>query len=63
MMKWVSNFVQLKIFQDLLGPVPEGYESYFRARFPRLLIEIYKVLIDHCKDERMFRRYFAWSQA
>ncbi|CAM6021866.1 unnamed protein product [Sphagnum balticum] len=48
--------------QDLLGPVPEGYESYFRARFPRLLIEIYKVLIDHCKDERMFKRYFAWSQ-
>lgn len=47
------------LWQEILGPVPEGYENYFAARFPRLLIEVYKVLYQHCKEERMFRRYFS----
>ncbi|XP_022769421.1 serine/threonine-protein kinase/endoribonuclease IRE1b-like [Durio zibethinus] len=43
--------------QELLGPVPEGYEGYFSSRFPKLLIEVYKVLYKHCKGEKFFQKY------
>ncbi|KAJ7966988.1 putative Kinase [Quillaja saponaria] len=43
--------------QKLLGPVPEGFESYFSSRFPRLLIEVYKVVCMYCKDEGFFHKY------
>ncbi|KAF3970774.1 hypothetical protein CMV_005550 [Castanea mollissima] len=30
--------------KELLGPVPEGFDSYFSSRFPKLLIEVYNVI-------------------
>ncbi|KAF7829067.1 serine/threonine-protein kinase/endoribonuclease IRE1a isoform X1 [Senna tora] len=44
--------------QDLVGPVPEGFNDYFANRFPRLLIEVYKVICKYCKAEECFQRYF-----
>ncbi|XP_004300122.1 PREDICTED: serine/threonine-protein kinase/endoribonuclease IRE1b-like isoform X2 [Fragaria vesca subsp. vesca] len=43
--------------QELLGTVPEGFDSYFSSRFPKLLIEVYKVLYKYCKEEEFFRKY------
>ncbi|KAJ1403837.1 WD40/YVTN repeat-like-containing domain superfamily [Sesbania bispinosa] len=44
--------------QELVGPVPEGFNDYFASRFPRLLIEVYKVICKYCKDDECFQRYF-----
>ncbi|CAK8561941.1 unnamed protein product [Lathyrus sativus] len=44
--------------QELVGPVPEGYNDYFASRFPRLLIEVYNVICKYCKEEKCFQRYF-----
>lgn len=43
--------------QELLGSVPEGFDGYFSGRFPKLLIEIYKVLYKYCKEEKFFQKY------
>ncbi|KAM7260337.1 hypothetical protein ACFE04_016078 [Oxalis oulophora] len=40
--------------QELLGPIHEGFDSYFASRFPKLLIEVYKVLYEYCKEEQIF---------
>jgi serine/threonine-protein kinase/endoribonuclease IRE1 len=45
----------------ILGSLPEGYYRYFASRFPRLLIEVYKVMCVHCKDEEAFSKYFKGS--
>lgn len=47
-----------KEIQEILGPLPDGFDSYFSIRFPRLLIEVYRVIQSHCKDEDIFRKYF-----
>ncbi|GMY22975.1 serine/threonine-protein kinase/endoribonuclease IRE1a isoform X1 [Fagus crenata] len=47
-----------KQIQVLVGPVPEGYDSYFAIRFPKLFIEVYKVVYRHCMEEECFQRYF-----
>ncbi|KAK7250757.1 hypothetical protein RIF29_33413 [Crotalaria pallida] len=44
--------------QELVGPVPEGFNDYFASRFPKLLIEVYKVICLYCKEEECFQRYF-----
>ncbi|CAH8361758.1 unnamed protein product [Eruca vesicaria subsp. sativa] len=44
--------------QELVGTVPEGYDQYFSVRFPKLLIEVYRVISMHCKEEEVFRKYF-----
>lgn len=44
--------------QELLGHVPEGFESYFSNRFPKLLIEVYKVLKRYCGEEKLLLKYF-----
>ncbi|CAN8271260.1 unnamed protein product [Cochlearia groenlandica] len=44
--------------QELVGTIPEGYDEYFAVRFPNLLIEVYKVIFLHCKEEEVFRKYF-----
>ncbi|XP_028795298.1 serine/threonine-protein kinase/endoribonuclease IRE1a isoform X2 [Neltuma alba] len=44
--------------QELVGPIPEGFNHYFSSRFPRLLIEVYKVICKYCKAEECFQRYF-----
>jgi hypothetical protein len=48
-------------FQGILGSLPEGFDRYFASRFPKLLIEVYKVLWVHCKDEEAFSKYFKGS--
>ncbi|XP_062189270.1 serine/threonine-protein kinase/endoribonuclease IRE1-like [Phragmites australis] len=45
----------------LLGSLPEGFDRYFSSRFPKLLIEVYKVMWAHCKDEEAFSKYFNGS--
>ncbi|OMO83388.1 hypothetical protein COLO4_22561 [Corchorus olitorius] len=47
-----------KEIQNLVGPVPEGFDGYFASRFPRLFIEVYKVVYTHCKEEENFQKYF-----
>ncbi|KAK8716887.1 hypothetical protein V6N13_044180 [Hibiscus sabdariffa] len=42
--------------QELVGPVPEGFYGYFDCRFPRLFIEVYKVVSRHCREEEFFQR-------
>ncbi|KAJ0241909.1 Serine/threonine-protein kinase/endoribonuclease IRE1a [Hirschfeldia incana] len=44
--------------QELVGTVPEGFDEYFTVRFPKLLIEVYRVISVHCKEEEVFRKYF-----
>ncbi|KAL8160467.1 hypothetical protein V2J09_002004 [Rumex salicifolius] len=44
--------------KELIGSLPEGVDDYFICRFPRLLIEVYKVVIHHCRSEKIFERYF-----
>ncbi|KAK7406943.1 hypothetical protein VNO78_08579 [Psophocarpus tetragonolobus] len=46
--------------QELIGPVPQGFNDYFASRFPRLLIEVYKVICKNCKDDECFQRYFRY---
>ncbi|XP_060192086.1 serine/threonine-protein kinase/endoribonuclease IRE1a isoform X1 [Lycium barbarum] len=48
--------------QEILGAVPEGFDGYFRSRFPQLLIEVYKVMSEYCKDEDCFQKYFTSSE-
>ncbi|KAL5557696.1 hypothetical protein UlMin_033907 [Ulmus minor] len=43
--------------QELLGPVPEGFDDYFYSRFPKLLIEVYKVMHSFCRAEEFFQKY------
>ncbi|KAL9378207.1 hypothetical protein Peur_029542 [Populus x canadensis] len=43
--------------QELVGPVPEGYDNYFASRFPKLLIEVYKVVCKYCREEEWFQKY------
>ncbi|KAL5754249.1 hypothetical protein ACOSP7_022469 [Xanthoceras sorbifolium] len=47
-----------KDIQELVGPVPEGFDGYFASRFPRLLIEVYKVVCRYCREEECFQKYF-----
>ncbi|KAL1315941.1 serine/threonine-protein kinase/endoribonuclease IRE1a-like isoform X2 [Arachis hypogaea] len=44
--------------QELVGSVPEGFNDYFASRFPRLLIEVYRVIYEYCKEDQCFQRYF-----
>ncbi|XP_039166397.1 serine/threonine-protein kinase/endoribonuclease IRE1a isoform X2 [Eucalyptus grandis] len=36
--------------KEILGPVDDGLDAYFAIRFPRLLIESYKVVSQICKE-------------
>lgn len=51
-----------KEIQGILGQVPEGFESYFSTRFPRLIIEVYKVFHAYCLEEDIFQKYFRGNQ-
>ncbi|CAO2817479.1 unnamed protein product [Amaranthus hypochondriacus] len=44
--------------QEVLGSVPEGFDSYFTARFPNLLIEVFRVIYDYCWEEELLGKYF-----
>ncbi|XP_071702118.1 serine/threonine-protein kinase/endoribonuclease IRE1a-like [Rutidosis leptorrhynchoides] len=43
--------------QGLLGTLPEGVDDYFASRFPKFLMEVYKVMYSNCKEEEWFRKY------
>lgn len=47
-----------KEVQEVLGSVPTGFESYFSSRFPKLLMEVYKVLKPFCAEEEAFLKYY-----
>lgn len=47
--------------QEILGPVPEGFDRYFSSRFPKLLIEVYKLVCRYCREEDSFSKYFKSS--
>ncbi|KAL5744199.1 hypothetical protein ACOSQ2_027315 [Xanthoceras sorbifolium] len=47
-----------KEIQELVGPVPEGFDGYFASRFPRLLIEVNKDVCRYCREEECFQKYF-----
>ncbi|KAJ0968867.1 hypothetical protein J5N97_021744 [Dioscorea zingiberensis] len=47
-----------KELQEILGPLPEGFNNYFSKRFPNLLIEVYKVASNYCREEDCFQKYF-----
>ncbi|KAK9471191.1 uncharacterized protein V1510DRAFT_215417 [Dipodascopsis tothii] len=44
--------------QASLGPVPDGFLTYFSRRFPNLLLHIYYVVRDNLRGEPNFQRYF-----
>ncbi|KAK9284681.1 hypothetical protein L1049_023857 [Liquidambar formosana] len=50
-----------KEIQEILGPVPEGFDGYFAIRFPKLLIEVYKVVYRYCREEECFQKYLKSS--
>ncbi|GAB4833030.1 hypothetical protein Ancab_007053 [Ancistrocladus abbreviatus] len=50
-----------KEIQETLGSVPGGFDSYFMSRFPRLLIEVYKVIHRYCREEELLGKYFRSS--
>ena len=49
------------ILQKTFEPFPEGFEMYFRERFPRLLLDVFGVLQRHCKEEDAFKNYFSYT--
>lgn len=40
-----------------IGARPEGFDSYFSTRFPKLLIEVYQIFLTHCADEEVFQKF------
>ncbi|KAJ9541862.1 hypothetical protein OSB04_028368 [Centaurea solstitialis] len=51
-----------KELRDVLGPVPTGFEYYFSSRFPKLLMEVYKVLHKYCGKEEFLHKYYKEGQ-
>lgn len=44
--------------QEAVGPLHEGFDSYFASRFPSLLTEVYEAVLKYHMKERFFCRYF-----
>lgn len=58
----LNHYRELPVeIQEILGPVPEGFDEYFATRFPKLLIEVYRVMSMYCKEEECFIKYFKCS--
>lgn len=51
-----------KEIQEILGPVPDGFNGYFASRFPRFLIEVYGIMNEYCKEEKWFGNYLNRNQ-
>eukprot|EP01105_Mastigella_eilhardi_P025885 TRINITY_DN71_c1_g4_i2.p1 TRINITY_DN71_c1_g4~~TRINITY_DN71_c1_g4_i2.p1 ORF type:complete len:575 (-),score=124.35 TRINITY_DN71_c1_g4_i2:19-1743(-) len=49
--------------QAALGPLPDGFLTYFTARFPRLVMHTYALIAKHCAGERVFQTYFTTDPA
>lgn len=55
----LNHFRELpKDLQEILSPVPDGFDYYFSRRFPKLFMEVYKVVYRFCKDDDFFKKYF-----
>ncbi|KAF5195300.1 Serine/threonine-protein kinase/endoribonuclease IRE1 [Thalictrum thalictroides] len=55
----LNHYIELpKEIQEILRPVPDGFNGYFAGRFPRFLIEVYKICYKFCKEEEWFIKYF-----
>ncbi|XP_022103307.1 serine/threonine-protein kinase/endoribonuclease ire-1-like [Acanthaster planci] len=48
--------------KESLGPVPDGFVHYFTSRFPQLLPHVYQAIGQHCKEERVFQKYYPQPQ-
>ncbi|CAI9115827.1 OLC1v1016828C1 [Oldenlandia corymbosa var. corymbosa] len=48
----------IKLILGSLEVNPTAYYNYFGTRFPNLLIQVYKVMKQHCRHEEVFARYF-----
>ncbi|KAL8245634.1 hypothetical protein R6Q59_006850 [Mikania micrantha] len=55
----LNHYRELPIeIRDVLGSVPTGFESYFSSRFPKLVMEVYKVLQIYCGEEEFLCKYY-----
>lgn len=55
----LNHYRELPVeIQEILGPVPEGFDGYFGSRFPKLLMEVYRVMHKYCREEEGFNKYF-----
>ncbi|ERM96473.1 hypothetical protein AMTR_s00001p00257570 [Amborella trichopoda] len=53
-----THYNQLpKHIQELLGPIPSGFYSYFASRFPNLLLEVYKIVYQYCREEVWYKNF------
>ncbi|XP_058187193.1 serine/threonine-protein kinase/endoribonuclease IRE1a-like isoform X2 [Rhododendron vialii] len=58
----LNHYLELPLeIQKILGPVNEGFDGYFRSRYPNLLMEVYKVMHQYCREEKGFNKYFKGS--
>ncbi|XP_038069445.1 serine/threonine-protein kinase/endoribonuclease IRE1-like [Patiria miniata] len=48
--------------KESLGPVPDGFVHYFTSRFPKLLPHVYQAVGQHCREERVFQKYYPQPQ-
>ncbi|CAN6463978.1 unnamed protein product [Victoria cruziana] len=56
--KW-NHYIEFpKQVQDYLGDMPDGFDDYLTKRFPKLLIDVYKVIYNYCREENYFVKYF-----
>ncbi|KAF3789088.1 Serine/threonine-protein kinase/endoribonuclease [Nymphaea thermarum] len=56
--KW-NHYIEFpKQVQDYLGDMPDGFDVYLTKRFPKLLIAVYKVIYEYCREETYFVKYF-----
>lgn len=44
--------------QTQMSPLPHGFYTYFNAKFPRLLMEIYYVVKNNIREEHVFDEFF-----
>lgn len=48
-----------KDVKESVGESPKDFDGFFTRRFPNLLIEVYKVVRECCKDDEHFRQFFS----
>ena len=49
--------------KQVLGPLPDGFLSYFTSRFPNLFMHVYSTISKtNLRYETMFKAYFELSK-
>ncbi|AMD19756.1 HCL395Cp [Eremothecium sinecaudum] len=46
------------VLADIMGPIPDGFYTYFIKRFPNLLMAIYFVVKENLKDDQILGEFF-----